>query len=56
MTISEAQFLVLGLRSLKASPCPTRRGAAADIILQVRENRWRILVGEDAHAIDRLVG
>ena len=38
------------------SSAPTSAAAAADIILQgVRENRWRILVGEDAHAIDRLV-
>jgi NAD(P)-dependent dehydrogenase (short-subunit alcohol dehydrogenase family) len=35
---------------------PTTAQAAAEIILQgVREQRWRILVGEDAHAIDQLV-
>lgn len=35
---------------------PTTAAAAAKIILDgVRENRWRILVGDDAAAIDRLV-
>ena len=35
---------------------PTTAGQAASIILDgVRQNRWRILVGEDAHIIDRLV-
>lgn len=35
---------------------PTSAGQAADIILNgVLENRWRILVGEDAHELDRLV-
>ncbi len=35
---------------------PTTAAEAADIILQgVREERWRILVGDDAHAIDRFV-
>jgi len=35
---------------------PTTAVAAATVILDgVRENRWRILVGDDAHAIDRLV-
>ena len=35
---------------------PTTAAQAATIILDgVREGRWRILVGEDAHAIDRLV-
>jgi NAD(P)-dependent dehydrogenase (short-subunit alcohol dehydrogenase family) len=35
---------------------PTTAAEAARIILQgVREERWRILVGDDAHAIDRLV-
>ena len=29
---------------------------AAEVILNgVREERWRILVGEDAHALDRMV-
>ena len=35
---------------------PTTAGQAASIILDgVRQNRWRILVGEDAHLIDQLV-
>ncbi len=35
---------------------PTTAGQAASIILDgVRQNRWRILVGEDAHIIDQLV-
>ena len=35
---------------------PTSAAQAATIILNgVREERWRILVGDDAHAIDRLV-
>lgn len=35
---------------------PTSAAQAAAIILDgVREERWRILVGDDAHAIDRLV-
>jgi hypothetical protein len=35
---------------------PTTAAEAAKIILDgVREERWRILVGEDAHAMDRLV-
>jgi NAD(P)-dependent dehydrogenase (short-subunit alcohol dehydrogenase family) len=35
---------------------PMTAAEAAKIILQgVREERWRILVGEDAHVIDRLV-
>jgi NAD(P)-dependent dehydrogenase (short-subunit alcohol dehydrogenase family) len=35
---------------------PTSAAEAATIILDgVREERWRILVGDDAHAIDRLV-
>lgn len=35
---------------------PTSASAAAAIILDgVREDRWRILVGEDAHAVDALV-
>ncbi len=35
---------------------PTTAAAAATIILDgVREERWRILVGDDAHAIDELV-
>ena len=43
---------------VRPASCSTAASAAAaaDIILQgVRENRWRILVGEDAQAIDRLV-
>jgi hypothetical protein len=35
---------------------PTTAAEAASIILDgVREERWRILVGDDAHAIDELV-
>ena len=35
---------------------PTTAGQAASIILDgVRQNRWRILVGDDAHLIDNLV-
>lgn len=35
---------------------PTTAAEAATIILDgVRENRWRILVGEDAHTLDELV-
>jgi NAD(P)-dependent dehydrogenase (short-subunit alcohol dehydrogenase family) len=35
---------------------PTTAAQAAEIILRgVREQRWRILVGDDAHALDRLV-
>lgn len=35
---------------------PTTAAQAAEIILQgVREKRWRILVGEDAHTLDELV-
>ena len=35
---------------------PTTAGQAASIILDgVRQNRWRILVGEDAHLVDQLV-
>ncbi len=35
---------------------PTTADQAANIILSgVRENRWRILVGEDAHVLDRMV-
>lgn len=35
---------------------PTSAADAADIILDgVRAGRWRILVGEDAHALDRMV-
>ena len=35
---------------------PTTASEAADIILNgVRENRWRILVGDDAHRLDELV-
>ena len=35
---------------------PTTAAQAATIILDgVRENRWRILVGEDAHTLDELV-
>ncbi|MDA3040005.1 MAG: SDR family NAD(P)-dependent oxidoreductase [Actinomycetota bacterium] len=35
---------------------PTTAAEAADIILDgVRRNRWRILVGEDAHPLDELV-
>ena len=35
---------------------PTSAGQAANIILDgVRENRWRILVGDDAHDLDALV-
>jgi hypothetical protein len=35
---------------------PTSAAQAATIILDgVREGRWRILVGEDAHVIDRMV-
>ena len=35
---------------------PTTAAEAAEIILDgVRNDRWRILVGEDAHRLDRLV-
>ena len=35
---------------------PTSAAAAATIILDgVRAERWRILVGDDAHQLDRLV-
>ena len=35
---------------------PTTAEQAAEIILDgVRENRWRILVGDDAHRIDEVV-
>lgn len=35
---------------------PTTAAQAADIILQgVRDERWRILVGDDAHAMDEIV-
>ena len=35
---------------------PTTAAEAATVILDgVRENRWRILVGDDAHALDELV-
>ncbi len=35
---------------------PTTAAQAAQIILNaVRENRWRVLVGDDAHVLDRLV-
>ena len=35
---------------------PTTAGEAAAMMLQgVRDERWRVLLGEDAHALDRLV-
>ena len=35
---------------------PTSAAQASSIILDgVKEGRWRILVGEDAHVLDRLV-
>jgi hypothetical protein len=35
---------------------PTTAASASSIILDgVREQRWRILVGEDAHVLDRIV-
>ena len=35
---------------------PTSAAQAAEVILNgVREKRWRILVGDDAHKLDRIV-
>jgi hypothetical protein len=34
---------------------PTTAAQAATILDGVRNQRWRILVGDDAHALDRLV-
>jgi hypothetical protein len=43
-------------RSPSATPRPSTAAQAATVILDgVRAGKWRILIGDDAHAVDRLV-
>jgi NAD(P)-dependent dehydrogenase (short-subunit alcohol dehydrogenase family) len=56
--VSDADLEALWLERARQflENAPTTAAAAASIILEaVRAGRWRILVGEDAHAIDAMV-
>lgn len=49
------QLLIARAESFLSDAPMTAADAAAVILQGVREQRWRILVGEDAHVLDRMV-